>query len=129
MVHERFTPEDIKNFRAKYDGVVVLAHPECPQEVLAEADYTGSTQQMIDYVEGERPERVVLITECSMSDNIAAANPDMELVRPCQMCPHMKRITLPKILSCLRDETPEVLLSDDIAAKSLIPIQKMLDAS
>ncbi len=129
MVHERFTPQDIKNFREKYDGVTVLAHPECPPEVLAEADYTGSTQQMIDYVEGERPNRVVLITECSMSDNIAAANPDMELVRPCQMCPHMKRITLPKILTCLQDETPEVVLSKEIAARSLIPIQKMLDAS
>ena len=71
MVHERFTPDDIKKFRAQYEGIVVLAHPECPQEVLAEADYTGSTQQMIDYVEGERPDRIVLITECSMSDNIA----------------------------------------------------------
>lgn len=129
QVHERFTPEDIKQFREKYEGVVVLAHPECPSEVLAEADYTGSTQQMIDYVEGEKPNRVVLITECSMSDNIAAAHPDMELVRPCQMCPHMKRITLPKILACLRDETPEVILSDEIAKRSVIPIQKMLDAS
>ncbi|MEM7618803.1 MAG: quinolinate synthase NadA [Pseudomonadota bacterium] len=129
QVHERFTPEDIKQFREKYEGVVVLAHPECPSEVLAEADYTGSTQQMIDYVEGEKPSRVVLITECSMSDNIAAAHPDMELVRPCQMCPHMKRITLPKILTCLRDETPEVILSDEIAKRSVIPIQKMLDAS
>ena len=129
MVHERFTPDDIKKFRAQYEGIVVLAHPECPQEVLAEADYTGSTQQMIDYVEGERPDRIVLITECSMSDNIAAANPDMKLIRPCQMCPHMKRITLPKILDCLRNENPEVILDEKIAAQSLIPIQKMLDAS
>ena len=129
MVHERFTPEDIKQYREKYKGVTVLAHPECPPEVLAEADYTGSTQQMIDFVENEKPSRVVLITECSMSDNIAAAHPEMELVRPCQMCPHMKRITLPKILACLRDEMPAVELDADIAARSLIPIQKMLDLS
>ena len=129
MVHERFTPEDIKQFRERYDGVTVLAHPECPPEVLAEADYTGSTQQMIDYVEGEKPNRVVLITECSMSDNIAAAHPEMELIRPCQMCPHMKKITLPKILNALRDETPEVILDPKMAARSVIPIQKMLDAS
>ncbi|MEM6812447.1 MAG: quinolinate synthase NadA [Pseudomonadota bacterium] len=129
MVHERFTPENIKKYRDQYPGVTVLAHPECPQDVLQEADYTGSTQQMIEYVEDERPSRVVLITECSMSDNIAAANPDMELIRPCQMCPHMKKITLPKILNCLRDETPEVILSSNIAKASLVPIQKMLDAS
>jgi quinolinate synthase len=128
-VHERFTAQDIDNFRARYEGVTVLAHPECPPEVLAKADYTGSTQQMIDYVEGEKPHRVVLITECSMSDNIAAAHPEMELVRPCQMCPHMKRITLPKILKALQTEEPEVLLDPEVAARSLIPIQKMLDLS
>jgi len=128
-VHERFTPEDIIQFRERYEGVQVIAHPECPPEVLAEADFTGSTQQMIDYVEGERPSRVVLITECSMSDNIAAAHPEMELVRPCQMCPHMKRITLPKILKALQDEGPEVLIDPEIAERSLIPIQKMLDLS
>lgn len=129
MVHERFTPEDIKNFRAKYEGVQVLAHPECPPEVLAEADYTGSTQQMIEYIEGNKPSRVVLITECSMSDNIAAAHPEMELVRPCQMCPHMKKITLPKILLALQTEGPEIILDPEIAELSRIPIQRMLDLS
>lgn len=127
QVHEKFTPEDIIGFRQRYEGVVVLAHPECPPEVLAEADYTGSTQDMINYVEGEKPSRVVLITECSMSDNIAAAHPEMELVRPCQMCPHMKRITLPKILKALQTEEPEVLLDPVLAERSRIPIQKMLD--
>jgi len=128
-VHERFTPEEIERYRVKYDGITVLAHPECPPEVLAAADYTGSTQQMINYVETERPARVVLITECSMSDNVAAANPDMELIRPCQLCPHMKRITLPKILEALQTEGPEVILDPALAEASLIPIQKMLDAS
>jgi len=129
MVHERFTPGDIRDFRVKYPGVVVLAHPECPPEVLAEADYTGSTQQMIDYVEGEKPSRVVLITECSMSDNVAAAHPEMELVRPCQLCPHMKRITLPKILACLRDETPEVFVDPAIAARARVAVERMLELS
>lgn len=127
QVHEKFTPQDIIQFRQRYEGVQVLAHPECPPEVLAEADYTGSTQQMIDYINTEKPARLVLITECSMSDNIAAAHPEMELVRPCQMCPHMKRITLPKILACLQTEQPEVLLDPEIAARSRIPIQRMLD--
>lgn len=127
QVHEKFTPEDIIQFRQRYEGVKVLAHPECPPEVLAEADYTGSTQDMINYVEGEKPSRVVLITECSMSDNIAAAHPEMELVRPCQMCPHMKKITLPKILAALQSEQPEVLLDPEIAERSRIPILKMLD--
>ena len=129
MVHERFTPEEIKRYREKYEGIQVIAHPECPKDVLDEADFTGSTQQMIDYVEDEKPARVVLITECSMSDNIAAAHPEMELVRPCQLCPHMKRITLPKILEALQTEGPEVLLEPEIAEASRIPIQKMLDAS
>lgn len=128
-VHERFTADDIIQFRARYEGVQVIAHPECPPEVLAEADFTGSTQQMIDFVEGEKPERVVLITECSMSDNIAAAHPEMELVRPCQLCPHMKRITLPKILSALQTEQPEVIIDPDLAARAVIPVQKMLDLS
>ena len=128
-VHERFTPEDIKNFRARYEGVQVLAHPECPPEVLAEADYTGSTAQMINYVSDQKPARVVLITECSMSDNVAAAHPDLEFVRPCQLCPHMKRITLPKILKALQDEGPEIQVDPDVASKARIAVDKMLELS
>jgi len=128
-VHERFTADDIHQFRARYEGVVVIAHPECPPEVLAEADFTGSTQQMIEYVEGKKPDRVVLITECSMSDNIAAVHPEMELVRPCQMCPHMKRITLPKILEALKTEQPEVVIDPELAKRALIPVNKMLEMS
>ena len=129
MVHERFTPEEIAAYRVRYPGVVVLAHPECPPEVLAAADYTGSTQQMIEYVDGEKPARVVLITECSMSDNIAAANPGMELVRPCQLCPHMKKITLPKILKTLQDEGPEVTVDPAIAARAKLAVDRMLEMS
>lgn len=115
--------------RIKHPGVYVLAHPECPPDVLAESDYTGSTQQMVDYIESEKPSRIVLITECSMSDNIAAAHPEMELVRPCQLCPHMKKITLPKILACLQNETGEVFVDSAIADRARKPIERMLELS
>lgn len=128
-VHEKFTAKDLKQFRNKYDGVQILAHPECTPEVLAEADYTGSTQQMVDYVTDKKPARLVLITECSMSDNIAAAYPETELVRPCQLCPHMKLMTLPKILKALQTEEPEVIIDNELAERAVIPVQKMLDLS
>src|SRR5881392_4252708 len=100
-VHERFTAAEIRLLREQHPGLVVLAHPECPPEVVAEADFAGSTAAMIDYVTREQPARVVLMTECSMSDNIAALNPGIDFVRPCNLCPHMKRITLPKIRRAL----------------------------
>ena len=129
MVHEKFTASEVAAYRIKYPGVVVIAHPECPPEVIAEADFAGSTQQMIDYVEKDKPARVVLITECSMSDNIQAAHPEMQLVRPCQLCPYMKMITLPKILDCLRNETGEVFVDPAIAARAKLPIDRMLELS
>lgn len=129
MVHEKFTAGDVNTFRAKYPGVRVLAHPECPPDVLNASDYTGSTQQMIEYLDTQKPARVALITECSMSDNIAATRPDMELVRSCQLCPHMKRITLPKILACLQTEAPEVLVDPVIAARARVAVDRMLELS
>src|SRR5258707_422958 len=96
-VHERFTAAEIRSLRADYPGIVVLAHPECPPEVVAEADFAGSTAAMTDYVGARKPARVVLVTECSMSDNLAVQHPGTEFIRPCNLCPHMKRITLPKI--------------------------------
>ncbi len=129
MVHERFTPEEIAKYRRQYPGVVVIAHPECPPEVIEASDFAGSTQQMIDYVEKDKPSKVVLITECSMSDNIQAAHPEMQLVRPCQLCPHMKKITLPKILECLQNETGEVFVDPAIAARAKLPIDRMLEMS
>ncbi len=104
-VHERFTPADIAELRKSYPGVTVLAHPECPPEVVAVADFTGSTAGMIDYVGKYKPARVALITECSMSDNVAVAHPELEFVRPCNLCPHMKRTTLPKIRHALETMT------------------------
>lgn len=129
MVHEKFTPEEIAAMRVKYPGVVVIAHPECPPEVIEASDFAGSTQQMIEFVEKDKPAKVMLITECSMSDNIQAAHPEMQLVRPCQLCPHMKKITLPKILDCLQNETPEVFVDAAIADRARLPIERMLEMS
>jgi quinolinate synthase len=125
-VHERFTPQEIRDYRAANPGIVVLAHPECPPEVVAEADFAGSTAAMIGYVGSHRPQRVVMITECSMSDNVAAENPDTEFVRPCNLCPHMKRITLDGILRSLQTMTHEVVVDPLIAARAKAPIDRML---
>jgi quinolinate synthase len=125
-VHERFTGDEIRRMRDGQDGLVVLAHPECPQDVLAEADFVGSTAGMSDYVGARKPKRVVLITECSMSDNVAVDNPGVEFVRPCNLCPHMKRITLPKILHSLETMTNEVLVADDVAARARRSVERML---
>jgi quinolinate synthase len=125
-VHERFTAEDIRGLRAANPGLVVLAHPECPPEVVSEADFTGSTSGMIDYVGKKRPNRVVLVTECSMSDNVAVEYPDVSFVRPCNLCPHMKRITLPKILHALETLTTEVTVEPLIAARARAAVEAML---
>jgi len=125
-VHERFTPEDIRQMRASYPGVTVLAHPECPPEVVAECDYTGSTAGMADYVGQQRPARVVLLTECSMSDNVALQYPDLEFVRPCNLCPHMKRITLSNIRHALETMTHEVTVDPEIADRARQSVERML---
>jgi quinolinate synthase len=128
-VHERFSAAEIRQFRVDHPGVVVLAHPECPPEVVAEADFAGSTAAMISYAKTKRPPRVVLVTECSMSDNVAAEVPDVEFVRPCNLCPHMRRITLPKILRAMETRSYEVTIPADIAARAVVPIERMLAAS
>ena len=125
-VHERFTAKDIRQVRADYPGVVVLAHPECPPEVIAEADYAGSTADMAGYVGREKPRRVVLVTECSMSDNIAAQHPGIEYLRPCNLCPHMKRITLPKIRTALRTMQHKVTIDPAVAARARRAVERML---
>jgi quinolinate synthase len=125
-VHERFTAQEIRDYRAAHPGIVVLAHPECPPEVVAEADFAGSTAAMINYVGEHHPQRVVMITECSMSDNVAAENPQTEFVRPCNLCPHMKRITLDGILRSLQTMTHEVMVDPAIAARARAPIDRML---
>ena len=125
-VHERFYAADVRQLRAGHPGVVVLAHPECPPEVVAEADFAGSTAAMADYVTRERPGRVVLMTERSMSDNIAALNPGIDFVRPCNLCPHMKRITLPKIRRALETMQHEVTIDPAVAAAARRSVERML---
>jgi len=125
-VHERFTPESIRALRADHPGLAVLAHPECPPAVLAEADFVGSTAGMIREVGRPGRSRVLLVTECSMSDNVAAAHPDVDFVRPCNLCPHMKRITLPGILRSLETLTHEVTVEPDVAARARRAVERML---
>jgi quinolinate synthase len=125
-VHERFTADDIRELRATHPGITVLAHPECPPEVVAECDFTGSTAAMADYVGTQRPARVVLLTECSMSDNVALQYPDLDFVRPCNLCPHMKRITLPKIRRALETMSHEVTVAPEIADRARLSVERML---
>jgi len=125
-VHERFTPADIRELREGNPGVVVLAHPECPPEVVAESDFSGSTAAMSDYVGREKPARVVLLTECSMSDNVAVAHPDVDFVRPCNLCPHMKRITLANIRTALAENRHVVQIDEAVSAYARRTVERML---
>ena len=126
-VHERFTAQDIRQLRAGHPGIVVLAHPECPPEVVGESDFTGSTAAMIDYVGLKRPARVVLVTECSMSDNVAVQHPDTEFIRPCNLCPHMKQITLPKIRRTLETMQHDVTIDPAVAQPARRAVERMLE--
>lgn len=125
-VHERFTGAELRAYRDAEPGIQIIAHPECPPDVLAEADFTGSTAHMIDWVKTRRPRRVVMVTECSMADNVAAEAPEVEFVRPCNLCPHMKRITLPKILDSLVTMREEVVIDPAIAERARRPIARMI---
>ena len=127
IVHERFSADDILDFRSSYPGAKILAHPECPRPVTDNSDYTGSTAQMIQWIKTNRPQKVMLLTECSMSDNIAKENPEIEFVKPCNLCPHMKRITLPKIKTCLQNLTPEVNVAPDVIQRARRAIERMLE--
>jgi quinolinate synthase len=125
-VHERFTGEEIAGFRRQHPEIAVLAHPECPPDVLAAADYVGSTAGMVRHLDATRPARVVMVTECSMSDNVAVAFPQTEFVRPCNLCPHMKRITLPKILASLQRLEHRVELEPELAGRARQAVERML---
>lgn len=126
-VHELFTTDDIERFRLLHPDVVVLAHPECPPEVVQASDFAGSTSGMINYVAEKRPKRVVLITECSMSDNVAVQYPEVEFVRPCQRCPHMKLITLQNIRHALETMSHEVTVDPELAPRARRAIERMLE--
>ena len=127
IVHERFTAEEIREYRKNYPGIVVLAHPECPPEVVAEADYTGSTSKMSNYVRDKQPKKVLMVTECSMSDNVAIENPNVEMIKPCNLCPYMKKITLQGIYNSLTNGTDEVKLTDAVMDKARLSIKKMIE--
>jgi quinolinate synthase len=126
-VHERFTGDELRSYREADPSVQIIAHPECPPDVLAEADFTGSTAHMIDWVRNKHPKRVVMITECSMADNVRAELPDVEMVQPCNLCPHMKRITLAKILDSLLTLREEITVDPLIAEKARRSVQRMIN--
>ncbi len=126
-VHERFNAEDIADVRAAHPGAIVLAHPECPPDVIAASDFTGSTTAMADYVTSSKARQVVLITECSMADNVTADAPGVEFLRPCNLCPHMKRITLQGIYDSLRLHQFEVTVDPAIIPRAALAVQRMID--
>jgi quinolinate synthase len=126
-VHERFTGDELRAYREADPSVQIIAHPECPPDVLAEADFTGSTAHMINWVRNNRSKRVVMITECSMADNVQAELPDVEMVKPCNLCPHMKRITLSNILDSLLYLREEVAIDPAIAERARRPIERMIN--
>lgn len=125
-VHERFTPADIRELREAHPGLSVLAHPECPPEVVDEADFAGSTAAMSDYVAQHKPGRVVLMTECSMSDNIAVEHPEVEFIRPCNLCPHMKRITLANIRAALENKQHAITIDPQVEVRARAAVERML---
>lgn len=125
-VHELFSAEDVDALREAHPGVVILAHPECPPDVLEASDFAGSTAALANYVKDEQPRKVVLLTECSMSDNVASENPGVDFVRPCNLCPHMKQITLENILDCLIDMKHEVTIDEDVRIRAKAAIDAML---
>jgi quinolinate synthase len=125
-VHERFTAEELEQYRENYDHLSIIAHPECPPDVLKAADFVGSTAQMQNYVQSQRPPRVLMVTECSMSDNVAADITDVEFIRPCNLCPHMKRITLANIYQALETLEPHVEIDPAIAARARRSVERML---
>jgi len=125
MVHDQFNEKEINDIRAKNPGIKIIAHPECPPEVIKASDFAGSTGGMIKYVKDNQPKKVMMVTECSMSDNIQVENPNVEFIRPCNLCPHMKKITLPKILDCLENETGEIIMDKETIEKARIPVERM----
>ncbi|MBM3544036.1 MAG: quinolinate synthase NadA [Alphaproteobacteria bacterium] len=126
-VHERFTGEELRAYRETDPGVKIIAHPECDQDVLEEADFTGSTSGMIKWVKDNQPSKVLLVTECSMSDNVAVEAPNVQFVRPCNLCPHMKRITLPKILESLVFLKEEVTIDPAVAEPARAAVERMIN--
>ena len=125
-MHDQFNEKEIQNIRKSNPGIKIIAHPECPPDVIKASDFAGSTSGMINYVKDNQPKKVMMVTECSMSDNIQVENPNVEFIRPCNMCPHMKKITLPKILDCLENETGEIIMDQETIDKARMSVEKMV---
>jgi len=125
MVHEQFTAKEIKEIKEQNPGIVVIAHPECPPDVINASDFAGSTTGMSEYVKKNQPKKVMMVTECSMSDNVQIENPKVSFIKPCNLCPHMKKITLPKILDCLENETNEIIIPRNLIKKAKLSVEKM----
>ena len=126
-VHEQFNDQEINEIRKSNPGIKIIAHPECPPDVINASDFAGSTSGMIKYVKDNQPEKVMMVTECSMSDNVQVDNPNVEFIRPCNLCPHMKKITLPKVLECLENETNEIILDQKIIEKARKSVERMAE--
>ncbi len=126
-VHEQFNDQEINEIRKNNPGIKIIAHPECPPDVIKASDFAGSTSGMIKYVKDNQPEKVMMVTECSMSDNVQIDNPNVKFIRPCNLCPHMKRITLPKVLECLENETNEILMSNETIEKARKSVERMTE--
>jgi quinolinate synthase len=127
IVHEQFSPKEIQDIRDANPGIKVIGHPECPSDVLDACDFAGSTGGMIDYVKKNQPKKVMLVTECSMSDNVQADNPNVEFIKPCNLCPYMKKITLQKILYCLENESNEIFIEEKMAKAARQSVQRMTE--
>ena len=125
-VHEQFNDVEINEIRKNNPGIKIIAHPECPPDVIKASDFAGSTSGMIKYVRDNQPEKVMMVTECSMSDNVQIDNPNVKFIRPCNLCPHMKKITLPKILDCLENETNEILMDNITIEKARNSVERMV---
>ncbi len=126
-VHELFTVDSINEFRAAHQDLVVIAHPECPREIVEASDFSGSTADMIKFVEERRPKKVLMVTECSMSDNLTGLYPDVEFVRPCNLCPHMKKITVENVLETLETMSPEVFVDSEVIKGAQKSVERMLE--
>ncbi len=129
IVHELYTAEDLRAYRDADPEVKIIAHPECTPEVVAEADFTGSTSGIVDWVHQHKPAKAMLVTECSMASNIADELPEVEFAKPCNMCPYMKKISLEKILFSLHNMSEEVIVDTDVAAKARLSVERMIDLS
>ena len=125
IVHEKFTANEINDIKKQNPEILILSHPECPPDVISASDFTGSTTGMINYVSEKQPKKVMMVTECSMSDNVEVENPNVQFIKPCNLCPYMKTITLPKILNCLENESNEILISENIIKKARTAVERM----